>query len=323
MKPAYNKHKNPARKTPLLSYLICSFMAVVLCGCFTGVENTKKITEKDVRRAIEQAEKSATRSSLVGYSDSLPSWQVGKQFRVTDNHIRLIFAPSPTYNTDTLHLAGHNLSYMGYDTGSILDNRATVNIKLTDGHNVYVFNTGKTAEEFSSSWSIPFMVNIDEVAHYAKQLNGRKAYIKTSIWYNPVTEEMTAGRKFISVKIDSVLPGNKVFPLKVLFTADDDHRQAMVWMAGNNSLMQGRDFDSLFSLSDIKNQYPTISGQTWQHIIRGTVVEGMTKEECRLALGNAKRTESRPTYDGLREYWYYDGGTYLIFIDGLLHTYRK
>ena len=95
MKPAYNKHKNPARKAPLLSYLICSFMAVVMCGCFTGVENTKKITEKDVRHAIEQAEKSATRSSLVGYSDSLPSWQVGKQFRVTDNHIRLIFAPSP------------------------------------------------------------------------------------------------------------------------------------------------------------------------------------------------------------------------------------
>ncbi len=307
----------------LLSYLICLALTGSLCGCFTGVENTKKISDKDVRRAIAQAEKSATRSSLTAYNDSLPVWKAGKQFYVTDNQIRLIFAPSSSYNTDTLRLAGRMLTYTGYDTGSILDNRATVNIRLTDGHNTYVFPTGKTIDEFTSSWRIPFIVNIDEVTHFARQLCGKDAYIKTAIWYNPVTEEMIGGRKFIKVKIDSVLPGNKVFPLKVMFSTADKHEHAMVWMATNNIVMQGRDFDSLFSLSDIKAQYPTISGKTWEHIISGTVVQGMTKEECRLALGNPRTSETRPTYDGLREYWYYDGGTYLIFMDGVLHTFRK
>ena len=48
----------------------------------------------------------------------------------------------------------------------------------------------------------------------------------------------------------------------------------------------------------------------------------MTKEECRLAMGSPKNLTQLPDQSGLREYWYYDGGRYLFFVDGLLKEFR-
>ena len=49
----------------------------------------------------------------------------------------------------------------------------------------------------------------------------------------------------------------------------------------------------------------------------------MTKEECRLSIGSPKRINENPDQGGMREYWYYDGGSYLYFVDGLLSQFRK
>ncbi|MBP5498911.1 MAG: hypothetical protein J6X81_06050 [Muribaculaceae bacterium] len=296
-------------------------VACLLSGCFTGVENTKKITEKDVRKAESQI--SATESSLPPYSDSVPVWQEGKKFYVTDNQVKLIFSSSPSFNIDTLSLAGKILTFTGYNTGSVLDNRQTVNLHFSDGVNTFVYPSGKTMQDFSHTWNIPFLVNCDEVEHYARLLTGKDAYIKTSIWYSPQSETMRNGRKFIKVHIDSIVPGNKVFPLKVIFTPADKSDTAMVWMATSNTVMQGRDFDSMFSMTDIRLQFPSISNANWQHIVNGEVVKGMTKDECRLALGVPRQTNNVPTYDGVLEHWYYDGGAYLIFMDGSLLDFRR
>ena len=58
-------------------------------------------------------------------------------------------------------------------------------------------------------------------------------------------------------------------------------------------------------------------------ITTGNVVEEMTKEECRLALGSPQRITPAPDQQGMREYWYYDGGGYLFFVDGLLKSFRR
>jgi len=154
-------------------------------------------------------------------------------------------------------------------------------------------------------------------------LMGREFYIRTPIWYNRATEEMLDGRHFIKVRIDSVLPGNAVLPLRVWFTTADTSERAMVWMSNNASTMHGRDFDALFTSADPRASFPAITDANWQRITCGQVVEGMTKEECRLALGSPKRINERPDQAGMREYWYYDGGTYLYFVDGLLSQFRK
>lgn len=305
---------------------LCVALACLLTtACGTGIELTEHVGEKDVRKAIEHAGANQSRVTLKAFVDSVPAWHQGKLFRVVDNQARLLFARSRDFDIDTVPLAGHTLSFQGYDTGDIYDNRNTVNLifKDIDGGKTYVYRTGKTIDEFSSGFSIPMLVDMDMVNHIARQVAGNDYYIRTPIWYDRQSEQMRDGRHFIKVHIDSVLPGNAVMPLRVLFTTIDNNERAMVWVSDNVSTMRGRDFDALFDAVDPHLFYTTISDDNWERITRAQVVEGMTKEECRLALGNPKHINESADQSGLREYWYYDGGAYLFFVNGLLRQFRK
>lgn len=303
--------------------LILIALAPFVTSCFTGVESTKKITEKDVAKVVKAVPNDNAQLGLKIYRDSLPVWKIGKRFYVCDKQARLIFANSANYNLDTVNFEGKHLQYKGNEVGSILDNRNTINILLADDHNTYVYPTAKTIDEFNSGFTIPFLIDEDMIQSVASQLEGKDVYIKTSIWYNDISQEMIAGRKFIKVRITHVLPGNKVLPIKVEFTASDTGENAFVWMSSQSDVMRNRDFDSLFSLTDVHLHYPTITNDNWNLIVKGDVAVGMTKDECRLALGAPKSVDQRPFYDGVKEYWYYDGGAYLIFDDGLLKSFRK
>ncbi len=295
---------------------------VPLAGCFTGVENTGHVTERDVKRAIAEASKRESTTTLAVYRDSVPAWKQGKQFFVCDDQVRLLFAYSPTYDIDSIHLAGKVLLYDGYETGSLLDNRSTVNLRFTDGAHSFLYRTEKTIDEFSSTFSIPMLIDMDEVRHAASQLVGKEFYVKTPIWYSPLSNQMSNGRQFVKVRIDSVTPGNKVFPLKVLFTALDRNERAYLWVSTGRNAIQGRDFDALFTQRDVRQKYSNVSDENWQRIINGRVAVGMTKEECRLAKGAPKSISEIPDQRGMREYWLYDGGSYLFFVDGLLSESR-
>ncbi len=293
-----------------------------MAGCmFTGVESTQRVSEKEVQRTMGELERRQPTMTLQPFLDSVPAWQQGKQFFVTDNQLRLVmFTTAP----DTVQLAGQLITYDGYDQGSVLDNRDALNLRFRDRDGkTYVYRTGKTIDQFSAKYSVPLLIDMDMVADVDRQLRNKEVWIKTPIWYDLGTEEMQRGRQFIRVRIDAVEPGNKVLPLKVKFTALDSGERAFLWMSDPNATMHNRDFDSLFSLRDLHENYPEISDATWQLIVRGELVEGMNKEECRLAMGAPKRINQLPNQAGLREYWYYDGGKYLFFVDGLLSQFRK
>lgn len=293
-----------------------------MAGCmFTGVESTQRVSEKEVQRTMGELERRQPTMTLQPFLDSVPAWQQGKQFFVTDNQLRLVmFTTAP----DTVQLAGQLITYDGYDQGSVLDNRDALNLRFRDRDGkTYVYRTGKTIDQFSAKYSVPLLIDMDMVADVDRQLRNKEVWIKTPIWYDLGTEEMQRGRQFIRVRIDAVEPGNKVLPLKVKFTALDSGERAFLWMSDPNATMHNRDFDSLFSLRDLHENYPEISDATWQLIVRGELVEGMNKEECRLSMGAPKRINQLPNQAGLREYWYYDGGKYLFFVDGLLSQFRK
>ena len=298
---------------------------MVLSSCGTGIEVSNPVTDKDVRRVIEQSENRQPVVTIDAYQDSLPAWKSGKRFWVADNQVRLLFAHSNDYDIDTVSLAGRVLEYGGYDTGGLYDNRATVNLMFRDpdNGNVYCYRTGKPIESFKPGFSIPLLIDMDMVEHIARQVVGKDYYIRTPIWYDRDSEQMVNGRHFIKVHVDRVLPGNSVMPLRLLFTTADLGERAMVWMSDNASTMHGRDFDALFVARDPHESYPAISTANWDRITRGLVVEGMTKEECRLALGAPRRVSEIPDQGGMREYWYYDGGSYLFFVDGLLNQFRR
>lgn len=61
----------------------------------------------------------------------------------------------------------------------------------------------------------------------------------------------------------------------------------------------------------------------WTNIINNRVSPGMTLDECRLALGSPAKVSRRPDHSVLREIWSYENGIYLMFVDGILSSYRR
>ena len=301
---------------------------VVLTACGTGIEVTEHVTDKDVRRAMEQPLGYQRTATLEAYRDSLPAWQPGKRFWVADDQVKELLVTSQDYDKDTLHLAGHVLSFKSAGTSGLYydgDDRRWLYIDFNDEETglPLEYRYGKAADTYHSGFSLPMLIDLDMVEHVARQIQGKDYYILTPIWYEPATEQMTNGRHFIKVHIDSVLPGNTVLPLRVHFTTADTRETAMVWMSDQSSMMHGRDFDALFSAADPHLSYPDIGNENWERITRAQVAVGMTKLECRLSLGSPKRISENPDQGGMREYWYYDGGSYLYFVDGLLSQYRR
>lgn len=297
-------------------------LSLLMASCFTGVEGSKKITEKDVQKAYSKTASSGLADSIQAYRDSLPAWKPGKTFTAADDQVRLIFAPSDSYDVSKLALGGKRLTYTGYSATTLLDNRRILNINFSDGRHTLVYPSGKTLADFTSKTAIPFLIDNDFVASVDRLMRNRIMYVRTSIWYDLATEGMVAGRKFIAVRIDSVCPGNKVLPLKVAFTTVDNGKSAFVWMSGGDTHIRNRNFDSMFSLDDIHKSYPNIGPEAWDCIVNGRVALDMTKEECLLAKGAPKSINRVPDQTGVREYWYYDGGSYLYFTDGVLKGFR-
>ncbi len=307
----------------VLYFICCIAMLLSLEGCFTGVESTKAITQKDVERAYSGNAGKTTQTIEIKL-DTFPDWNMGKRFFVTDNNIRYIFSPSPQFNADTLTLEGKEISYDGYTIGISIDGRPVVNLHFKYGTTGLQYNTNRTMDDItrrhSSRLEVPFLVDLDEVERLKDVLRGKSLYIKTSIWYDS-NGEMTWGRKYVKVNITDVLPGDKVFPFRIEF--NDAGRTAYVFMSYRDNYLQ-RSFDNLFSDADLRQLYPAISDENWQRIINGQIATYMTKEECRLSIGPPDNLERVPTYNGVREYWYYSNGTYLIFDEeGLLTTFRR
>ena len=306
----------------VLPYILFLSACLMLQGCFTGVESTKAITQKDVEKAYSGDNQSNSQAIEIKL-DTFPNWEIGKRFFVTDNNIRRILTPSQDFLADTLKLEGKQLIYDGYTIGISIDGRPIVNIHFKYGSCNLQYNTNRTMDDISSyasRFEVPFLVDLDEVQRLREKLLGQTLYIKTSIWYD-IDGQMTWGRKYVKVSITDVMPGDKVFPYKVEF--DDSGRKAYVFMSYRDNYLH-RSFDDLFSQTDIRERYPLITDENWQRIINGQIAAYMTKEECRLSIGPPNNLERVPTYNGVREYWYYSNGTYLIFDEeGLLTSFRR
>ncbi|MDE6400707.1 MAG: hypothetical protein K2L68_07600, partial [Muribaculaceae bacterium] len=66
-----------------------------------------------------------------------------------------------------------------------------------------------------------------------------------------------------------------------------------------------------------------IEDDVWQLICSSKVRTGMTKDECRLALGNPKEVDSGHDYTQTLDLWHYSDGAVLWFEDGILTRFRK
>ena len=89
----------------------------LLQGCFTGIESTKMITEKDVKRALEEMDRGKKHVGISPFADSLPAWRDGKPFWVVDSRHGSSLPLVPTTTSTVSHLKGSNSTITAMSPG--------------------------------------------------------------------------------------------------------------------------------------------------------------------------------------------------------------
>ena len=290
----------------ILTVLVMGVMMSLLISCNTGIETTKtiKMSKSEQKETLPDAEElfaAAIRSQPLG------EWKRGKRFVVSDNKAALILesegAPAGT-TADSLR--GVVLLFDGIETRLAPGGESLRLIRFSrpeDGK-AYRYNTGRDSQSAASQITgldIPMLIDLDMVEEVDSMLRGRSLWTGTGL-----------------------RPGNVVFPMVVDFT-DGSGRKASVYMnvRGMSGLgAESRTFPTLFSLSDPREGYKDILPERWTLIQQGKVALGMTKDECRLALGNPAEVDAGHNWSSVIDVWGYKDGTFLQFEDGLLVNYR-
>lgn len=303
-------------------YILVSIVLIFIPSCSTGIENTKTIKMTKAEQRITQAtEEDRMMSDIV--APIVSEWETGKPFLVSDNKASLVFESSSRQNTGS-ELEGKIIRYKGTSLKVTPIGTEELVIVFYDGASDYRYVTGKSpdiAKSAITSLDIPMLIDLDLVKKTSDFLSGRKLWTRTKMWYTLDGEKLD-GRQFVPVTVDEVQPGNMVFPLKVFIT-DENGRQALLFMNIKNSGIESRSFQSLFYVSDPKLRYPSILPEIWEFIRDGKVKAGMTKEECKLALGNPSDVNAGHDWNSTIEFWQYPDGKFLRFEDGLLIDYRN
>ncbi len=291
-------------------------LATTLSGCFTGIESTPKITARDVKRQHATVTPEMTYARDVT-GDPVASWTAGKQFIVTEGKIS--FALTPVDIADRLN-PGDTITYIGTRrVPSMTDVDDSLLMFLTARGDTLNYRLQETPGQLAErpTLEIPFTIEASLVDKASSLLAGNDYYITTPVWFNDSGDNIT-GRKLIKVHIDRVIPGDSRYPLIIEFT-DVDGNRSRVYMSVGTGRRSTRNFDTLFSLTDPRLRYKDIKDDVWECITRSTVKPEMTREECRLSLGNP-RDVVRGHY---LERWTYDNGVSLIFDDGYLRDIRR
>ena len=312
----------------ILKVTLGALVCVGVASCFTGVESTPRIGASTVRE-----QHAASVSAEATYLDDIlpqpPSlWHKGKKFRVADDRIQLIFS-SPSDPAD--RLVGQDISFYAIDRGSSLTGGDAAVIVFSDdrGGRYYYRPANFDQERIDSviALEIPFTIDLDLVKAIDRRMRGKQYYVRTPLWYSAdSTLTPQSGLRHVEISVDSVVPGTSNFPAAVCFHSTNPELitgQYVLLMGVGKGRGTTRTFDNLFAFDNPRKQYPEIKDEIWAKIIRSQVQKGMTRDECRLALGQPTDILRIPTYGGMQERWTYSDGIYLIFDDGYLTNYRR
>lgn len=307
-----------------LTYLLAAgLICTALQGCFTGVESTPRIGEGELRR--QHVTSTPEQAFLADVEAERPAqWKPGKQFYVADSKISLIFTSAST-GIDSL--GGEVLTFCRFDSVPAVDTHTATEVVLTHGRDTLRWRPGFDYTDLTERrrLDLPFTVDLDLVSRVRSQMAGKTYYITTPLWYEPSTMQSTAGLRHVPVQITDVRPGTPEMPLCVLFRPLEDGadmgERAVLMTIGNDRLAT-RNFYRLFAFENPRKRYPLITDEVWQLIINSKVQEGMTRDECRLALGAPIQIVHGSGTMATIERWSYPDGVYLIFDDGVLSRFR-
>lgn len=294
----------------------------VLSSCFTGIESTKKIElSKEDKRLIQTTIEDTFLNDIT--ATPVSQWEIGKKFYATENRTALIFESSHVISDiDRLALGGKTLTYIGTEQKTMIDGTKSIVINFNDNlNNLFHYNTRKSDIASVYSSDLPMMIDMDIVDRTASRLIGLNLWTLTSLWYDANGESVN-GKKFVPITITEIRPGDKVFPIKVIFSDENGNTYSMLMNVGNCGI-ESRSFANLFTFKDPRLRFPDIDADVWRMIQNAQIRNGMSKDECRLALGAPKEVNKGHNYSSTLELWQYTDGVYLQFQDGILVNFRR
>lgn len=300
------------------------YMLTLIASCSTGIESTKKIQmSRSEQRQIQRTEEEMFANALKG--TPLSQWHPGKKFMASSGRTPLIFEPSGVnYSTNDDSFEGKMLDFVGTEIRMTPDLKDECVILFSDGSNIFRYPTGKSHESATSeidSSKMPLLYDIDLIDQWKNRLCGLTVWTRSPLWYDAAGNRI-AGLKFSKVTVTDVLPASGQFPMKVEIRLPDGDT-AFMNMNYTADTADSRNFAALFFLKDPKTRYPHITDENWDLIKKGRIGLGMTKEECKLALGNPDDVDAGRTSTQTMDIWKYSDGTYLMFTDGLLTRFRQ
>lgn len=323
-------------------FWICLVIPTLICtSCFTGIEGTKTIRlSKGELRRLRSTPEDTLMDAIV--PRRVADLRPGDTLRITDSRIALfadIFSPEE----DTV-LTGRKVAFYGLDSRLTPANALERLIIFTDGDWSMAYPLGSTPESADSIpvSRLPMFLDMDMVEQARHILKGRTIWSRTSLGYDSVGVRHHM-LKFAPYTIAEVSPADGVFPLLLRLSpipysakgtvessseSPDSssliyHPERYAYLNFGSSRGESRNFASQFYLSDPRLRHTDISDSHWLSIMNEKVANGMTKEECRLAIGNPQDIESGHDYSRLLDIWIYTDGTFLRFVDGLLFDFRQ
>ena len=294
-------------------------LTFLFSGCFTGIESTPKITERDLKR--QNIVDTPDRHILDTITPQMPAdWTIGKKFLATDSRLaramRVLQPSEANLNGKILELTA--IDYVPSLTGEELVELAFKSSDSTLAR--YPVNMTRDKWVSINVYDIPFMIDLDLVARIKSRLTGKSYYYKASRRFDAKGNDIE-GLRYIPVTITDVEPGDSSRPVRVFFK-DSDGQIASTLITLGHEKTSLRNFDTQFSSENPRNRYPRITDEVWDLIQHSRVRTGMTPDECRLALGTPDNYRKVPTTAGMVEYWSYNNGSFLTFEDGVLTRFR-
>lgn len=307
------------------SGILAVALPLLLSSCFTGIESTKTITPgREDRRQIAPTEEETILSGIS--FPVLKNWPTDKAFIVADQRLGYILESTEILPSE-LSLKDSLLYFKGVSPRMMPDakNQAILQFELkSNPPHTILLPSGREYDQALATYTslqLPMLIDPELIAQAQDILVGKDVYTLSPLWYDEAGNRIP-GLKYTQVHIDKVLPGNAQFPLCVVFHTADGEIASMYMNIGNSGY-DSRQFANLFSLTDLRKKYPSISNSVWENICHCRVALGMTKEECRLALGTPADVNSGHTYSETLDIWQYPDGKYLRFADGVLIDYRN
>ncbi len=317
------------RKT---AFSYCFMLLMALCGplfnaCNTGIESTRAIKmSRSDKRVTRPGEEQLFIDSL--RSEPLSEWRLGKPFLIADNKAAVILEMPSSISADpeVAAIEGRLVKYAGTSVRNTPGGTSVAIIEFSDSTDTFRYDTGRSLDDAKllTALDIPMMIDVDLVNEADKLMKGRTLWTLSRLWYDADGNSID-GKKYVPVQVSGVVSGTMLFPLRVMFTDAGGRKASMLVNITSRTGIgaESRTFPTLFSLTDPKLRYPAITDEFWTLICDGKVALGMTKDECRLALGSPSETDSGHNWDYLVDVWSYNDGTYLQFKDGLLVGFRK